>query len=124
MAFFAINGKELPYPATGLQVQRQQLVDSKRNAAGEVVAQKINRRLFKFNNLKWAHLTADQWRDILVEIEKFEGELSFWDVMTGQIITKKVYWGDCSEDIFKINPKTGEILEYTNCTCNLIDMGY
>lgn len=124
MGFFQINGKDLPYPATGLQMQRQQLVDSKRNAAGQVVAQKINRRLFKFNNLKWKHLTAAQWRSILVEIEKFEGTVTYWDVITGKKVSKKVYWGDATEEIFKINKDTGEVLEYINCSCNLIDMGY
>lgn len=114
----------MPYPATGLQMQRQQLVDSKRNAAGQVVAQKINHRLFKFNNLKWKHLTAAQWRSILVEIEKFEGVVTYWDVITGTTVSKRVYWGDATEEIYKINKDTGEVLEYINCSCNLIDMGY
>lgn len=121
--FIKINGKELPYPSTGLQVQRQQLVDSKRNAMGEVVAQKINRRLFKFNNLKWSHLTASQWQSILQEIEKFEGELTFYNALTGKMETKKVYWGDATEEVFKIDTNTGAVLEYINCQCNIIDMG-
>lgn len=122
--FIRVNGNTLPYPSFGLTVQRQQFVDSARNALGQVVAQKINRRIIKFDNLKWNHLTADQWRSILQEIEKFEGTLEFWDNLTGSFITRRIYWGDSSEEVYKINPDTGQVLEYINCSCNIIDMGY
>lgn len=122
--FIKINGVVLPYPSTGLKMNRQQFVDSARNANGQVVAQKINRRILKFDSLRWAHLTASEWRAILQEIEKFEGVLEFWNNLTGQFETIRVYWGDASEEIFKINPATGEVLEYINCSCNIIDMGY
>lgn len=124
MSFFKINGVELPYPSTGLVVQRQQFVDSARNALGQVVAQKINRRILKFDSLVWKYLTASEWRSILQEIEKFEGELYFFDNLSGTFVTRKVYWGDASEEVFRINPSTGEVLEYLNCKCNIIDMGY
>jgi hypothetical protein len=124
MSFFKINGIDLPYPSTGLVVQRQQFVDSARNAQGQVVAQKINRRIIKFDNLVWKHLTASQWRQILVEVEKFTGDLYFWDNLSGSFVTRKVYWGDASEEVFKINKVTGEVLEYLNCSVNIIDMGF
>ena len=122
--FFKINGIDLTVPSVGLNVKRQQFVDSARNAFGKVVAQKINRRILKFDGLKWSHLTAVQWRAILVEIEKFEGELYFFNNLSGTFETIKVYWGDASEQVFKINPDTGEVLEYINCSCNIVDMGY
>lgn len=122
--FIKINGTVLPYPSRGLTVQRQQFVDSARNALGQVVAQKINRRIIKLDSLHWSHLTANEWRKILVEIEKFEGRLEYWDNLAGTFKTLRVYWGDSSEEIWKINPQTGEVLEYVNCSCNIIDMGY
>lgn len=124
MAFLKINGVELPYPAYGLTGTRTQFVDSGRNALGQTVAQKIGRRQFKYENLKWSHLTAAEWSAILQEIEKFEGELTYWDALYQSFITRRVYWGDASEEVWKIDPDTGEVLEYINCTCNLIDMGY
>ncbi len=124
MKLFKINGIDLPYPSRGLVVQRVQTVDSARNANAQVVAQKINRRLLKFDNLRWAHLTASEWRSILTEIEKFDGTLTFFDNLTGTIVSRKVYWGDASEEPFKINPDTGEVTEYINCKCNIIDCGY
>lgn len=121
---FKINGKVMPPPARGVKEQRSQLVDSGRNALGQVVAQKINRRQFKYDGLTWPHLRAAEWHDILVEIEKFEGTMTFWDALSQSMITRRVYWGDASAEPFRINPRTGEVLEYINCQCNPVDMGY
>lgn len=122
--FFKINGINMPIPATGLSIKRIQFVDSARNANGQIVAQKINRRIYKLDAVVWRHLTATQWRAILVEIEKFEGTLTFWNNLNNAIETIKVYWGDASETVFKIDDSTGEVLEYLDCKCNIIDMGY
>jgi len=122
--FIKINGIVLPYPARGLNVQRQQFVDSARNSLGQVVAQKINRRIVKMDALEWKHLTATEWREIQVEIEKFAGILEYWDNLSGSFIEINVYWGDESAEVWKINPSTGEVLEYINCKCNIVDMGY
>lgn len=119
-----INNVELPMPTRGMKIERQQLVDSGRNALGEVVAQKINRRLHKLSDLKWDYLTAATWKTILTEIEKFEGTVKFWDARTSALLEIKVYWGDASEEPFNVNSATGEILDYVNCSCNIIDMGY
>lgn len=114
----------LPYPARGLNLLRQQFVDSARNANGQVVAQKINRRINKLEPLEWKWLTASQWREIQKHIDAFTGYLEFWDNPSGSFKTVQVYWGDESSEIHKINPATGEVLEYVNCKCNIIDTGY
>ena len=121
---YKINGKTLPTPAHGLNEQRIQMVDSARNANAKVVAKKIGRRQIKFDSIVWPHLTAQEWHDVLVEIEKFKGSLYFYDTLTMSFKTLKVYWGDATADVWKINPKTGKVLEYVNCKCNIIDMGY
>lgn len=124
MAFFKINGEIVPYPARGLKFDRQQLVDSQRNALGEVVAQKINRRIGKFESLVWKHLTADEWRKIQQLVDNFIVTVEYWDNPSGSFKTRAFYWGDESAEVFKINPETGEVLEYYDCTVNLIDCGY
>lgn len=121
---FKINDLVLPYPDKGLKMPRQQLVDSARNAQGEVVAQKINRRLIKLEGLSWKYLPTATWSAILNEIEKFEGLLTFYDARTRSFITRRVYWGDATDEPWEINPATGEVLAYMNCQCNIIDMGY
>jgi len=122
--FIKINGIVLPYPKRGLKQMREQFVDSARNALGKVLAQRINRRIMKFEPLEWANLTATEWRTIQVEIEKFVGTLEYWDNLTGTFKEITVYWGNEESEIWKINPSTGEVLEYINCKCNIVDMGY
>lgn len=119
-----INNVELPMPTRGMTIERQQLVDSARNALGQVVAQKVNRRLHKLSSLSWDYLPAAKWGAVLREIEKFEGTVKFWDARTNGFLTVKVYWGDASEEPLNVNSATGEILDYVNCSCNIIDMGY
>ena len=60
MNFIWINDVRLPAPDRGLKVLRQQLVDSGRSASGQVLAQKINRRIMKWDSLKWSHLSAEE----------------------------------------------------------------
>lgn len=121
--FIWINGIQLPSPDNDMKILRQQLVDSGRNAKGQVIAQKINRRLLKCDPLQWSYLTAAQWGAILQEIEKFEGTVRFWDARTNGFLSFKIYWGDAEEQPFEVD-KTGKILSYRNCKCNVIDMGY
>lgn len=118
-----INGVQLPAPDKGLKEQRQQLVDSGRNAKGQVIAQKINRRLLKLDSLQWSYLTATQWGVILNEIEKFEGVLKYWDARTNGFLEIKVYWGNAEAEPNDVGT-SGRILNYKNCKCNIIDMGY
>lgn len=121
--FIWINGVQLPAPDKGLKIQRQQLVDSGRNAKGQVVAQKINRRLLKVDSLQWSYLTTTQWGAILQQIEKFEGTVKVWDARTGGFLDFKIYWGDAEEEPFEVDDD-GRILSYRNCKCNIVDMGY
>ena len=121
--FIYINDVQLPVPVRGLKVLRSQFVDSGRNALGQVVSQKINRRIIKFDSLEWVHLTAEEWHKILIEIEKFEGTLRFWDARTNGWLSIRVYWGDASEEPYQID-ETGKVTEYLKCSCNIVDMGY
>lgn len=121
--FIWINGKQLPAPDNEVKIQRQQLVDSGRNAKGQVVAQVINRRLLKVDSLQWSYLTSSQWHSILTEIEKFEGTVKIWDARTQRFLTFQIYWGDAEEQPFEVD-SSGKILSYRNCKCNVIDMGY
>jgi len=124
MAYITVNGVEVPYPARGLSKARQQLVDSKRNAKGEVVAQKINRRLTKIDNLEWKYLNASDWRTIQGLVDEFEVTVRFWDNPSNDFVERKMYWGNESAVVHEIDSVTGEELSYRNCKVNLIDMGY
>ena len=120
--FIKFNGKQLPNPKYLTEIQRQQLVKSARNSNGVVVASKINRRQIKLI-LTFPHLTSVEWAEVLDMIEGFYGNVSFYDPKYKKIVTRKMYWGDSSEKIFKLDSTNTLVTEYIDCTCNLIDCG-
>lgn len=63
------------------------------------------------------------YSEVLNFIEGFKGDVQFYDPLRGRVATYEMYWGDSSETIFKVDPKSRKVLEYINCKCNLIDMG-
>ena len=62
-------------PAIGYTEQSEQLVRSTRNAKGQVVSQKINRRINKFENLYWPYLSRYDVNWLKKQIAKFDCEL-------------------------------------------------
>ena len=119
-------------PAIGYNELSEQLVKSTRNANGQVVAQKINRRLNKFDGLTWPYLSRYDVNWLKKQIAKFECEIWYWDDEYEQFIKRKFYWGD-----FSATPCEWETIKYTaggnylyakrpiwyrDVKCNLIDM--
>lgn len=148
---FLINGKKMPPAEPGMWAdapdgtrhlctanpknnyveKSEQLVRSTRNANGQVIAQKINRRLNKFDSLSWPILTREQITWLKKEIAKFEVQLSYWDDEVEAWVTRRYYWGD-----FEATPFEWETVEhngtgffykrpkmYKDVKCNLIDCG-
>ena len=68
-----INGVACPCPMYGIEIIKSVVVDSGRNAKGEVVGQKIGRTLYKLNNLEWRGLTIDEWDRIELSEERDQG---------------------------------------------------
>ena len=119
-------------PAIGYTGQSEQLVKSTRNAKGQVVAQVINRRLNKFENLYWPYMSRVNVNWLKKEIAKFYCDLSYWDDELEQFITRRYYWGDfeatpCEWETVKITG-TDQYFKrpiwYKDVKCNLIDCGY
>lgn len=101
---------------------------------GQVVAQTINRRLNKFENLTWPYLSRYDVNWLKKQIAKFKCEIWYWDDENEQFIKRQFYWGD-----FSATPCEWETVRYTaggnhlyikrpvwykDVKCNLIDMGY
>lgn len=121
--FLYINGVALPMPKTGFSYTVTTTVDSSRNANAQVTGSKVGRDQIKLNNLEWPHLDATTWGRALREFEKFKVSIKYWDPVKQKWITRYMYPGDRTFEVFKINER-GEPTEYINCKCNLIDMGY
>ena len=107
----------------------EQLVKSTRNAEGETIAQVVNRRLRKFDNLTWPYLSAESVTWLQQQIASFTCKLTYWDSQVGGFITREYYWGD-----FEATPCEWEVAygpggamkkpsRYMNVKCNLIDKG-
>lgn len=125
-------------PAIGYTEMSEQLVKSTRNANGQVVAQKINRRLNKFDNLYWPYMSRVNINELKKEIAKFECNLTYWDDEAEAYITRKFYWGDfsatpCEWETVRLEGHRDHLgrpvyfkrpIWYKDVKVNLIDMGY
>lgn len=119
-------------PSIGYVEKSEQLVKSTRNANGQVIAQKINRRLNKFDSLTWPYLSRVSVNWLKQQIAKFDCKLSYWDDENEVWRTRDYYWGD-----FEATPCEWETVRlegtdfyfkrpiwYKDVKCNLIDKGY
>ncbi len=114
------NGTVLPCPSV-IDYEGQQLVDSARNAEGEVVAQPINRRQVKMN-ISWNVSYPDDLKRILDCIEQFAGRVRYYDPKTGGFINREMYWGDYSVSTYW-TMQDGKPKMFTGLKTSLIDMG-
>lgn len=121
--YILINGVACPQPRRGLQQIVATVVDSARNANGEVVGQKVGRDQQKLSELQWAYLTAAQWSAILQQFAKFYVTVTYPDMVTGGWTTRKMYPGDRSATPFHLDKRTGLPKDYIDCKVNLIDCG-
>lgn len=119
----SINGHWVPYPKRGLELITTTLVDSGRNANGQVVGQKIGRDQYKINALEWPWLTAEEWSTILQGFSNFYATVTFPDQVNRNYITLKMYPGDRSAKPYYVDEE-GLPTHYTNCKVNIIDTGW
>lgn len=119
-----INGNvNIPYPSEGLELIVSTLVDSGRNARGEVVGQRVGRDNYKCNSLQWNWLDAKTWSMILKEFENFFVICRIPDMVNNDWIELKMYPGDRSAKPYWLDKKTGLPSHYQNCKVNIIDCG-
>lgn len=119
-------------PAIGYNELSEQLVKSTRNARGEVVAQTINRRLSKFDNLYWPYMSRVNLVELKKEIAKFNCDITYYDDEKDAFITRQYYWGDFSATpcewetvwISRIGKYMKRPVWYKDVKCNLIDKGF
>lgn len=122
--FITINGIELPQPSRGLGLHIATLVDSARNSRGEVIGQKIGRDQQKIENVEWKVLSAAEWGRILQILDaNFYSEVKYVDMVTGRWTTRRMYCGDRTAKVFKVDPQTGLPTMYSECKVNFIDCG-
>ena len=114
-------------PARGYKELSEQIVTTTRNANGQVIAEKRNRRMNKFDSLKWPYLSREQVTWLKQKIANFEVRLTYYDSEAGAVIyDRRFYFGDFSAEPVEWD-RDGDIMIptfYKDVSVNLIDMGY
>ena len=127
MAFRAlvrVAGLDLPEPST-YSGNTATLVDSGRNVQGELIASVVREDVAKVE-LTWNYLTAQQWAAINKKFSgkhggSFVNDVTFYDQTSGDWITRQMYVSDRSAGMWRRDPRTGDILGWTNCKLSLIE---
>ena len=124
-ALVTVGEFDFPEPST-YKGNTSTLVDSARNAQGKVVGAVIRDDVGKVE-MSWKYLTVKQWADILKCFSiarggKFYNDVTFFCQDTGDWTTREMYVSDRSADMFRRDPKTGEVLGYTGCALSLVEV--
>ena len=123
MAFLEINGVEVPCPSTGLEIILSDAVNSGRNANAEVIAEKVGKTNIKYNNLRWAWLTKDQWSLICSLFSNFFVVAKVFNPATNSFVNIKMYPGDRTAEVYWTEKDGVTPMNFKDCKVNIIDCG-
>ena len=124
-ALVTVGGYDFPEPSS-YSGNTATLVDSARNAQGVVVGAVIRDDVGKVE-MSWKYLTVSQWANILkcFSISRggnFYNNVTFFCQDTGGWTTRQMYVSDRKADMFRRDPKTGEVLGYTDFSLSLVEV--
>lgn len=121
-ALVSIGGYDFPEPSTYTGTTAT-IVDSARNVNGRVVGSVIRNDVAKVE-MTWRYLTARQWATMLTLFNNsFYNEVRFYNQATASYTTRTMYVSDrTSSGMWRRDPKTGEVLGWTNCTLSLVEV--
>lgn len=124
---FLFNGEALPSnPQVGYLEENEQLVKGTRNVRGQTIAQPINRRINKFNNIVFPELSLIDYNWLKNKVANFEVLLTYYDSDELNVIVRRFYFGNLSgtpvewENYQVVQKPT----KYRDVKVNIIDMGY
>ena len=124
---FLFNGEALPSnPQVGYLEENEQLVKGTRNVRGQTIAQPINRRINKFNNIVFPELSLIDYNWLKNKVANFEVLLTYYDSDELDVIVRRFYFGNLSgtpvewENYQVVQKPT----KYRDVKVNIIDMGY
>ena len=124
-ALVTVGGFDFPEPST-YSGNTATLVDSARNAEGVTVGAVIRDDVGKVE-MSWKYLTVAQWANILKCFSRANGgdfynSVTFFCQDTGDWTTRDMYVSDRKANMFRRDPKTGEVLGYTDCSLSLVEV--
>lgn len=122
-ALVSVDGYDFPEPAT-YNGNTSTLVDSSRNVQGKMVGSVVRDDIAKIE-ISWRYLTVEQWARIqkcFKGFDKFINNVTFFDQSVGGWVTKEMYVSDRKANMFRRDPKTGEVLGWVNPSLSLIEV--
>lgn len=124
-ALVTVGDYDFPEPST-YKANTATLVDSARNVQGRVVGAVIRDDVGKIE-MTWRYLTVEQWADILKCFSiarggKFYNNVTFFCQDIGDWTTREMYVSDRNASMFRRDPNTGDVLGYTDCSLNLVEV--
>ena len=122
-ALVSVDGYDFPDPSA-YSGNTSTLVDSGRNVEGKMVGSVIRDNVSKVE-ISWKYLTVEQWSRILKCFhgeENFTNKVTFFDQTAGGWVTKEMYVNDRKAGLFRRDPKTGDVLGWTDCSLALIEV--
>jgi hypothetical protein len=122
-ALVKVGDYEFPEPSA-YSANTSTLVDSGRNVEGMMVGTVIRDDVSKIE-ISWKYLTIEQWANILKCFKgenKFTNTVHFFDQSVGGWIDKTMYVSDRKAGMWRRDPKTGDILGWTDCSLSLIEV--
>ena len=122
-ALVSVGGYDFPEPST-YSANTSTLVDSSRNVEGKMIGSAIRDDISKIE-ISWKYLTVEQWAKIqqcFKGLDKFTNDVEFFDQSAGKWIEKKMYVSDRKAGMWRRDPKTGDVLGWTDCSLSLIEV--
>ena len=120
-----VGGYAFPEPSSYNGITAT-VVDSARNTEGTVIGTVIRDDVAKVE-LAWNMLTVEQWSHILRCFDRryggsFYNSVTFFDMITGDFVTRTMYVSDRSAPMWRRDSRTGEVVGWLNCSLNLIEV--
>lgn len=120
-ALVSIGSYDFPEPSSYAGTTAT-IVDSARNVNGRVVGSVVRNDVAKVE-LSWKYLTATQWATILSLFNNsFYNDVRFYNQATASYTTRTMYVSDRTAGMWRRDPRTGEVLGWTNCTLSLVEV--
>lgn len=121
----SIGDFALPEPST-YSGNTSTLVDSARNVEGKMIGAVIRDDVAKVE-LTWKYLTIEQWASIQKCFKisaggKFINLVTFFDQTVGGWVTREMYVSDRKAGMWRRDPKTGDVLGWTDCSLSLVEV--
>ena len=116
-----VGGQALPEPSTYNAVTST-IVDSARNVKGVMIGAVVRNDVAKIE-MTWRFLSASAWASVLsIFTNNFINSVTFLNQTTGTYETRTMYVNDRNAAAFRRDPNTGELLGWTGCSLNLIEV--